>query len=224
VFFAFACSLVDRFALLARDPAEFRIVHEGTARAREVLRERGAIFLTAHLGNPDLGAMALQTVEFQRPVHVLQYTSGEDPYLVLLRRWRPGTEAPRIISLNAGQDLAALEAIRALRAGGILALKGDRAVDGRVAEVTLLGGRVRLSTGPFLLAALSGAPLFVLGCFAEGPGVYRVISGEPWELRFGSRATREADLARWTQRFADQLDAWVRRYPTQWYNFHDPWA
>jgi predicted LPLAT superfamily acyltransferase len=144
--------------------------------------------------------------------------------VALLRRWRPGAEAPRVISLNAGQDMAALEAVRALRAGGLLALKGDRAVDGRVVEVTLLGGRVRLPTGPFLLAAISGAPLFVLGCFKEGSDRYRVVAGAPWELRFTSRAGREEDLQRWAQRFADQLEAWVRRYPTQWYNFHDPWV
>ena len=223
VFFAFACSLVDRFALLARGPEGFRIVHEDTARAKEVLRERGAIFLTAHLGNPDLGAMALQTVEYQRPVHVLQFTAGDDPYMALLRRYL-GPQAPRVISLNEGAELASLEAIRALRAGGILALKGDRVVDERTVEVSLLGAPARLPTGPFLLAALSGAPLFVLGCFKEGPDAYRVIAGEPWELRFSTRAGREAELAAWAQRFAAQLEAWIRRYPTQWYNFHDPWS
>ncbi len=223
VFHGFACSLVDRFALLVRGPGDFRILHEGTAPAKRVLTERGAIFLSAHLGNPDLGATALQTQEYQRPVNVLQYTAGDDPYALLLRRYL-GDSAPRIISLNAGQELASLEALRALRRGEILAIKGDRAVDERAVEVDLLGGRVRLPTGPFLLAAISRAPLFLLGCFKEGHSDYRVIASEPWELRFTSRAAREADLARWTQRFAATLESWARRYPRQWYNFYDPWG
>ena len=224
IFHAFACSIVDRFVLLVKGPTAFTMIHEDTARAKETLETRGAIFLTAHMGNPDLGATALQTVEFQRPVNVLQYTSGDDPYMVLLRRHLPDGQAPRVISLNAGEDLASLEVIRALRRGEIVAIKGDRVVDERAVEVQLLGATVRLPTGPFLLAALAKAPLFVLGCFHEGGGRYRVIAGEPWELRFTSRGQRDADLTRWTQRFASQLEAWARRYPRQWYNFHDPWA
>jgi predicted LPLAT superfamily acyltransferase len=224
IFHAFACSIVDRFVLLVRGPQAFTIVHEQTAQAKRTLESQGAIFLTAHLGNPDLGATALQTVEYQRPVNVLQYTAGDDPYMRLLREYLPEGQAPRVISLNAGEDLASLEVIRALRRGEIVAIKGDRVVDERTVEVELLGAPVRLPTGPFLLAALSKAPLFVLGCFHEGGGRYRVIAGEPWELRFTSREGRQADLARWTQRFASQLEDWARRYPHQWYNFHDPWA
>jgi predicted LPLAT superfamily acyltransferase len=154
----------------------------------------------------------------------MQYTAGDDPYMRLLEAYLPAGQAPRVISLNAGQDLAGMEAIRALRRGEIVAIKGDRLVDERCVEVELLGAPVRLPTGPFLLAALAKAPLFVLGCFHEGGGAYRVIAGEPWELRFGSRGEREADLRRWTQRFATQLEGWARRYPHQWYNFHDPWV
>jgi len=224
IFHSFACSIVDRFVLLVRGPAAFTIVHEHTAQAKRTLETQGAIFLTAHMGNPDLGATALQTVEFQRPVNVLQYTAGDDPYMQLLKHYLPDGQAPRVISLNAGEDLASLEVIRALRRGEIVAIKGDRVVDERTVEVELLGAPVRLPTGPFLLAALAKAPLFVLGCFHEGDGTYRVIAGEPWELRFTSRGTRDADLARWTQRFASQLEEWSKRYPRQWYNFHDPWV
>jgi predicted LPLAT superfamily acyltransferase len=224
IFHAFACSIVDRFVLLVRGPEAFRIVHEETAAAKRTLESQGAIFLTAHMGNPDLGATALQTVEFQRPVNVLQYTAGDDPYMQLLRHYLPDGQAPRVISLNAGEDLASLEVIRALRRGEIVAIKGDRVVDDRSVEVELLGARIALPTGPFLLAALSKAPMFLLGCFHEGDGAYRVIAGEPWELRFTSREDRQADLERWAQRFASQLEAWARRYPYQWYNFHDPWV
>ncbi len=224
IFHAFACSIVDRFVLLVRGPDAFRIVHEDTATAKTTLESSGAIFLTAHMGNPDLGATALQTVEYQRPVNVLQYTAGDDPYMILLKRYLPEGQAPKVISLNAGEDLASLEVIRALRRGEIVAIKGDRVVDERTVEVELLGATVELPTGPFLLAALAKAPLFVLGCFHEGGGAYRVIAGEPWELRFTSRKERQADLQRWTQRFATQLEVWAKRYPHQWYNFHDPWV
>jgi len=148
---------------------------------------------------------------------VVQYTAQGDPYLHLIRRYAKDN-APQIISLNEGHDLAALEALRALRRGEVVALKGDRVIDEHTAEVSLLGGRVAVPTGPYLLAALSDSPLFLLGCFKEDATTYRVIASEPLVLSFRSRATRAEDLQQWAQRFADQMEEWARRYPLQWYN------
>ncbi|MBW1880408.1 MAG: glycosyltransferase family 2 protein [Deltaproteobacteria bacterium] len=223
LYHAFACSLVDRFLLLGRGPDAFRFVHEGTEAAREAIASGGAIFLSSHLGNSDLGGAALQTEQDCRPtVNVVQYTAQGDPYLHLIRRYAKDN-APQIISLNEGHDLAALEALRALRRGEVVALKGDRVIDEHTAEVSLLGGRVAVPTGPYLLAALSDSPLFLLGCFKEDATTYRVIASEPLVPSFRSRATRAEDLQQWAQRFADQMEEWARRYPLQWYNFFDPW-
>ena len=34
---------------------------------------------------------------------------------------------------------------------------------------------------------------------------------------------RTADVQTLTQRFMDQLETWIRRYPDQWYMFRDMW-
>ena len=221
----FACSLVDRFVLLAKGDRAFRFIHDGTEHAREAVASgSGALFLSAHVGNSDLGAAALQTEQDARPtVNIVQYTSANDPYLELMRR-HAAENMPAIISLNAGQDMAALEVVRALRRGEIVALKGDRVIDDHVARVRFLGGTIELPTGPFLLAALSGAPLFYLGCFKEPGDAYRVIASEPRVLAYTSRKERQADLQRWAQDFADELEGWVVKYPDQWFNFFDCWV
>lgn len=223
IFLSFACSLVDRFALLVRGPGDFHIEHENADPAKEALRRGGLLLLTSHLGNADLGGTALQANEGRRPVHIVQYTSPRDPYVALVRRYLGEEHAPRIISLNQGADHASLEAVRALRRGDVVAMKGDRAVDARCARVPLLGGTLSLPTGPYLLAAISGVPLVVMGCFKEGPSTYRVVCTEPRILSFTSRKDREADLARWAAEYAAVLEGWIRRYPGQWYNFFDPW-
>jgi len=223
IFHGFACSLADLFQLLARGPGAFRMVHEGTAEAKRVLEDRGAIFLTSHLGNPDLGATALQVQEYQRPVNIVLHAAAGDPYLELLRRFLGGDKAPGIIALNSADDMASMEVLRALRRGEVVALKGDRVVDERVARVPFMTNHIHLPTGPFLLAAISRAPLFLLACFKEEEDAYRVIASPPWELRFTSRKQRQDDLQRWAADYAAQLEAWALRYPLQWYNFHDPW-
>ena len=224
IFYNFACSLVDRFLLLVRGPRAFQLEWEGREAVVEAVSQGGAIFLSAHLGNPELGAAGLQAGGEVTRVNIMQFTAGGDPYVALMRRYVKEREPPVIISLNEGANHAALEAARALRRGEIVAMKGDRPVDQRVARVPLLGGEISLATGPFLLAALTGAPVILLGCFKEGPGRYRVIAEPPRFYRFTSRKQRDADLHGWAAELAQKLEEWGRRWPLQWYNFHDPWA
>lgn len=227
VFHAFACSLVDRFHLLLRGPTAFRIQREGTADLEALPPGQGAIFLSAHLGNADLAGAAASggrvSGAAHRDVAIAQYASPDDPYVQLLRDFEGRPGVPRIIALNAGDATGSLDLLRELRDGAIIALKADRHQGGRTAAVPLLGGPVAIATGPFLLAALSGAPLFVLGCFAEEGG-YRVVASPAWRLAFTSRAGRDADLRRWAADYAALLEQWATRWPRQWFNFHDLWA
>lgn len=226
LFFGFACSLVDRFLLLVKGPRAFQITHQGCEEAQSTVASgEGALFLTIHSGNSDLGATALAMhadPSVHTPVNVVQYTHPGDPYPILVQRLA-GEHAPRIISLNEEGTMAGLEAVHALRRGEIVALKGDRPVDGHRARVPFLGGTIEIPTGPFLLAATSRAPLFLLACFKTGPSSYTVYSSPAWRLRFTSRSERQADLQRWAEDFASHLEGWMRQYPLQWYNFYDPW-
>jgi predicted LPLAT superfamily acyltransferase len=223
VFYNFACSIVDRFLMLSHGVEVFDYVHEETEAAAACLAQQGGLVMAAHVGNPDLGAAVLRTDDYAaRPVNILAYAGNDDPYIRLMKR-HVGDSAPRLISLKQNADMAAMEALRALRRKEIVALKADRLVDERTCEVDFLGDTIQLPTGPFLLAALSKSPVVFMGCFKEG-GDYRVLATEPRVLKFTSRKTRDADLQRWAQDYANQLAAWLQRYPEQYYNFHDVWA
>ena len=224
VFRRFACSLVDRFLLLARGPEAFRFEHEGLEDVAEAIESSGALFVTAHLGNPDLGGIALQALRPDREVALIQFTDAADPYLHLLRRRLAGARPPRIISLNEGADLAGIQAVRALREGCLVAVKGDRVTDGPTVAAPFLGGEIRLPAGPFFLAAAARVPMVFLGCFEEAPRRYRVITVGPRTFAMPRRNEREAALAAWAREYAGILEEWVARYPDQFYNFHDPWT
>jgi predicted LPLAT superfamily acyltransferase len=224
LFLRFACSLIDRFAVMLHGPEAFQLQRENTAAARATVEAGGCIILSGHLGNADMGASALRRLtDSGRPVNMVQYHADQDPYVVLLQELL-GERAPKVIAINAGDDMASLEVARALRRGEIVALKADRLVDDRSVTVDFLGGPMKLPSGPFLLAALSKAPVFTLGCFKDGPSRYTVIATDPQVLKFTSRKDRDQDIQRWAQGFADTLAEWTRRWPDQWFNFHDPWA
>ncbi|MCB9669158.1 MAG: glycosyltransferase family 2 protein [Alphaproteobacteria bacterium] len=218
---SFATSIVDRFWVLQRGADGLVLDRSGVPGLKEKLEAhagQGLVVISGHLGAADFAGSLL--AERGRTPHLMLYGSPDDPYVTLLRDL---PDPPRLIFVNDGDQHASLAALRALRAGDVVAVKGDRVVDGRAASVDFLGGRIRLPTGPFLLAALSGAPVLFVGCFQTGPDTYRFEADGPHVLSFASRASREEDLARWAQLWAGVLERWTELYPLQWYNFFDPW-
>ena len=222
VFWNFSMAIHDRFRLLGQGPEYFRFEREGTEAVRQLLPTDGVVMLTTHIGNADMAGVALMTEGKTRQINQVRYQAVNDAYATLLEN-SESRGAPKFITYNSSKAMASLKVVHALRRGEVVAMHPDRVVDERKARVTFLGGTIELATGPFLVAALAGAPVVTVACFKETPWRYRVFAAPPVKLSFTSRAEREADLARWAQEYANQLEEWVRRYPWQWYNFHDPW-
>ncbi|MCB9689253.1 MAG: glycosyltransferase family 2 protein [Alphaproteobacteria bacterium] len=225
VLVSFAFSLVDRFHLLLHGSEGIDFDRTGVPGLRDHMYGEksgtGLLVLSGHLGNPDFASSALR--ETGRGVHLLVHRAPTDPYFRLVQETL-GDRAPRFIALDDGEQHASIAVLRALRAGDVVAVKADRVVDDRVAVVDFLGSPMRLPTGPLVLAALSGAPVVLLGCFRTGPSSYRFEAVGPRPYAFTDRASRDADLQRWAQELADVMAAWTERYPHQWYNFFDPWG
>ena len=129
-----------------------------------------------------------------------------------------------MIAVNRAEGFSALTALRVLRDGGVVAMRGDRLIDDRAVTVDLLGAACRLPGGPWLLAGLARVPVIVVGCFKEDTGAYRVICSPPMECVFDRTRPRDDQIQDWAQAYADLLGTWARRWPTQWYNFHDLWS
>ncbi len=226
----FAWSLVDRFHVLLHGPDSEALQLELDRTEVPGLRDqlygdgafagKGVMMISGHLGNADLGGMLLRGKD--RKVNLLLYRAPGDPYFALMQDLL-GPRAPAIIAINDGSQIASLSAIKALKNDEVVAAKGDRVVDGRTARCEFLGAPIDVPTGPFLLAALSGAPVVFIGCFRTGSGQYRFHAVGPRTLSFTSRKTREADLQRWAQEWVDVMAEWTATYPLQWFNFYDPW-
>ena len=129
---------------------------------------------------------------------------------------------PRIIDVGS-DSLASLEMVRALREGQVLALQGDRHIDHHVVKVRFLGREAPFPVGPFMLAAISGAPLIATFSLQVGPASYRFFAKPPLQLAFARGQSREDQLKAWVEPYVSELEAVVRQYPYQWFNFYDFW-
>jgi KDO2-lipid IV(A) lauroyltransferase len=75
----------------------------------------------------------------------------------------------RIVTLEE----AGVELLGALRRNEPVGLIADRDITRGGIEVELFGARTRIPAGPVLLAAETGAPMYVSGVRRVGPGRYR---------------------------------------------------
>ena len=160
--------------------------------------------------------------ERMKQLHVLRFDAANDHGRQVIESL-PEAWRPKVIAVNGQEGFSAMTVVRALRQGAVVAMLGDRMVDDRTVEVRFLGAPCRFPAGPWMLAALARVPVIVVGNFKEDADTYRVIASPPIQCRFDRSRSRDAQVTEWAQAFADRLEEMVRRYPDQYYNFHDLW-
>ena len=185
-------------------------------RAVACARERGAIVLTAHLGNWELlahahGVLGHPVTLIHRPMRNVRVDDA-----ITSVRASAGT---RTIPKKA----AAREAIRTLRRGGIVAIPSDQNQTTRYGVFVDVFGRSACTTpGVARLAALTGAPVYPVFIVRDGETGRHRIEIQP-ELEMVSTGDRDADIVTNTQRCSRIVEEMVRRHPEQWIWFHKRW-
>jgi lauroyl/myristoyl acyltransferase len=178
---------------------------------------RGTVLLTAHMGNPEVGAVALGK-SFE-PIHVLywrdRFATAEE-FRTRMRRLG-NVEG---IAVDAS-PLSVVPALRVLRQGGLLAAHGDRDPSGRGVPLEFFGAPAPFPLGPFLLAARSGALILPTFFLLERDRRFHVIYEAPIDLAGdGPEAPRvRAAMQGWLR----LLERRVRERPEQWYCFYPFW-
>jgi lauroyl/myristoyl acyltransferase len=214
VFERFAVCFADLLALDGRSPADLwrHVAGAEQEPTRAALAQgRGCVSITAHLGNWQLAGRLLAVMG--RPVHVVMAPEADPAVGVLLDRAAPpGVRFVRLTSPVVGVELVA-----ALRRGEVVAFQLDRAIGGRGdAEAPFFGARATFPLGPFVIAAVAGAPVVPVFCVLEPDGAYR-IHVEP-----ALSVSRGAEIAALRTAVA-LLERYVRAHWDQWFNFYDVW-
>jgi predicted LPLAT superfamily acyltransferase len=217
----FAHCTLDRLFWAQGREALFQVTRTGSEHLQALARERrGALLIGAHLGSFE----ALRGMAARRKValNIVGYFKNARLINSVLERLNPGL-ATRVIAVERNIDFV-LRLKERIDAGELVALLGDRVGLGdRTAEVELLGGRALLPSGPYLLAAALGCPVYLcFGLFHE-PNRYDLYC-EPFAERIElPRRTRAAGARAYTQQFARRLEHYCRLAPDNWFNFYELW-
>lgn len=215
-FEAFARSMVDDMLLLARREGVLTYSNDGFELIRGAYSEgRGVLLLSAHVGNRGLAGAQLEDIK----ANIVAFENEAQSIRRFLDRHRRD-DTPNLIEISDG-PAAAVSILTTLKRGELVAMLADRARGDSVYTVDFLGSRVDLPAGPFLVAVLSGAPTLVTFApklASDHQHFYaRRLPVDPDLPRQERRARAEA-LA---QLYARELEAFVERFPYQWYNFYD---
>jgi KDO2-lipid IV(A) lauroyltransferase len=175
--------------------------------------EAGIVLVTAHTGGWETVGPLLQRHHGRDVVMVMAPEADEQA----MRLQDAAREASGLRVAHVGDPLASLSLLRELRAGAIVALQIDRLPPGMKARpVTLLGDRSAIPEGPLRLAAAAGAPILPLFCARESYRQYVIDVRPPLAL---PRRPSDAQLDEAAQSIACELGRFLRKHPTQWFQF-----
>jgi KDO2-lipid IV(A) lauroyltransferase len=189
---------------------------EGLEHAEAALgRGRGAIMVSAHIGNWELHAI----------VHGLAFGAAHvvgrpldnpllDQRLVALR------EMGGNVMISKRRALPQiLEALRANRMVAVLIDQNVQAKDGIFVE--FFGRPACTTTVAAALAVKTGCALVPCHARLLDDGRYRLILDPP--VHWAPSGDRQADIAALTQRLTTVIEGWVREAPEQWLWLHRRW-
>jgi KDO2-lipid IV(A) lauroyltransferase len=215
VFINFAYYLTDffRYSKLNSKFIKKYVAFEGLEYVDRLSKKgQGAVLLTAHLGNYELGGAIMSLLGYPLSVVALPHLDLRTNNFFNKQRKRVGIEV-----IPTG--LAVKKSISALKKGQFLALLGDRdfSHSGKIEKVFLED--VYIPRGPAFFAKKTGAAVVPVFCVRENKYHYRLIFEKELEYNRESKNAEEEIISK----YVSVLEKYLKKYPDQWYLFQKYW-
>ncbi|PQP34852.1 hypothetical protein C6A37_05585 [Desulfobacteraceae bacterium SEEP-SAG9] len=215
VFINYGQYLVD-FFLMPQLPPEKIKTFFASVKGENILKDamangKGAILLSAHVGNWELGGNLLRALNY--PLAVVVMSHNTETTNILVNRLRKNKDI-KVIEVDQS-PFSGVEIFRYLRNNGIVTMNGDRDYFGTGRRITFFGQKVLFPVGPVALAMNSGAALIPAFVFKQADGKYFGIMEEALPLI--SEGDRDAVIEKNLSMTARIFEKYIRRYPDQWY-------
>lgn len=222
-YYAFGQSMLDKYALLAGAADEkFSYFHENGEQLDQLIHSgQGGILLSAHIGNWDMAGHFLKRL--QGRINVVMYENEKEQVQEVVEPFL-GKRSYNIIGVGDGMEHL-IEIRQALARGEFVCMHGDRYMENvKTVDTELMGKKTRLPLGPFILATKLQAPVcFVFSC-KDSNWHYRFYSSAPHIYQDRSGASSEEAIGEVVADYTSYLEAFMKAYPNQWYNFFPFWS
>ena len=175
---------------------------------------KGVIALGAHIGNWELGSVALSLSGCPINIIALDHKSRKVNDLFINQRKSRGV---RVISATKGTR----EIFKVLQRGEFFTILGDRDVTSGGMEVDFFGKPAVFPRGAPALCYRTGAPILIGMMVKDASGRYNLIMHEPVtaDYSLGQEEGERKLLTEWVGVFEE----YVRAYPEYWFMYHRVW-
>ena len=213
--------LIDLFRYNNRREGELSEIlshAEGYDNLKAVISDgRGAILLTAHLGNWEMGGIVLS--KLGHPVNIVYFPDGHET----IERERTRKRLMRgVKEIRLDPDkISPLEMLRALQKGELVAMQGDKLFHDSGVKIKFLDAETYFPRGPVLLSMLSGAPILPSFILLDKDARYRIIVEEP--IYAVNTGDREQDIRENLEKVVKVFEKYIGQYYDQWYCFTRFW-
>jgi KDO2-lipid IV(A) lauroyltransferase len=195
----------------------------GTSYMMEALEAgKGAICITPHLGNWEIGGLLFSFRGGSLNVLTLD---ERDLDTRSFREEMRGRRGIKILYINPKDDspMAILDAVKALRRNEIVAMLGDRIESQKTMVFDFFGRKTAFPIGVAILAMATGAPVLPVFVVMGSNRKYRGIIEPPIYFNSPSREDRETIIREGMERLIKKFEEYIEKYPDQWYNFYSYW-
>ncbi len=178
----------------------------------------GAILVSPHLGNWELGGLGLADLGYK--LNVLTFREPDQKVNELREKVRSERGIGIIyVDRDDTSPLAIIEAINALRRNEVLCLLGERDGSSNTILLNFFGRSTPFPSGAAYLALASGAPVIPVFVPLEGDR-YATLMEEPIYFKGGHGQHAQA-VRSGMERLAAVFESYIRQYPDQWYNLYN---
>lgn len=206
---------VLRFPVLRRHIEDYVTITGALDTMRVALAQgKGAIIATSHSGNWELmgGALALAGLPIVG-VAKRQSAAGMDRFI---------NEYRALVGMHVTYRSSVREMFRMIDQGWIIGLLSDQDPSRRDGVVVdFFGQETNAFTGAAAIARRCEVPIFPAFMHRRADGHHELTIEEP--LYVEKTDDRAADVLRVTQEISAHIEAWIRRYPSEWFWLHDRW-
>lgn len=205
------CVDFSRFYHLPPDNEEEKLTVKGIENLDEALRGgKGAILVSLHMGNWDIGATALSRLGY--PINVIVEPLEFSFLNRFLHRLRTGLGLKVITTRESITRMAEI-----LRQNEILALLIDCPEHDHGVEVNFCNSQVRMPAGAATLALRTGAKVVPCGFVRLRNNTFLALINQ--HLSFQRSRSLAKDIQELTQHITTALENLVKEFPDQWYMF-----
>lgn len=212
----FAEVVIDRFAMFAGK--RFKLDVEGYEEfRRHADGEEGFMLLSSHIGCYEIAGYTL--VSRKKRFNALVF-GGEKATVMEGRQQRFDDNNIRMIPIMA--DMSHLFLVsEALADHEIVSMPADRVIGSpKTVECQLLGAKTKLPLGPFSVATMRSLDVLAVNVMKTSRRGYTAYVAP---LAYDKEAPRREQMRQLAQSYATELEARIRQYPEQWFNFYDFW-